>query len=84
VVKGQLLEEMDEVVFTAKKGSTTDAVETRIGYHIFLVEDIEEPRNLDLGEVSDFLKGQLFRKKFEENLMKWLEDKRKNAYISFK
>lgn len=84
VVKGQLLEEMDGAIFTAQKGATTDVVETRIGYHIFKIEDIEEPRNLGLNEVSDFLKGQLFRKKFEDNLIKWLDEKRKNAYISFK
>jgi parvulin-like peptidyl-prolyl isomerase len=84
VVKGQLLEEMDGAIFSASKGQTTDIVETRIGYHIFMIEDIEEPRKLGLNEVNDFLKGQLYRKKFEDNLVKWLDEKRKNAYISVK
>lgn len=84
VVKGQLLEEMDEVVFNTEKGKVTDIVESRIGYHIFKIEDIEKSRNLGLDEVSDFLRGQIFRKKFEESLMKWLEEKRKNAYIAYK
>ena len=84
VVQGQLLQEMDQAIFNTDKGKDTGIVETRIGYHIFMIEDIEEPRNLELAEVSEFLKGQLFRRKFEEELVKWLEEKRKNAYISFK
>ena len=84
VVPGQLMKEMDTAIFSTKKGNTTDIVETRLGYHVFLVEDIEEPKNLQLEEVSDFLRGQLFKKKFEEALKKWLEEKRKNAYISYK
>jgi len=84
VVRGQLLEEMDEIIFSAKKNDVTDIIETRIGYHIFIIEDVEEPRNLELTEVSDFLKGQIFRKRFEQSLLEWLEEKRKNAYISYK
>ncbi|HNX90712.1 MAG TPA: peptidylprolyl isomerase [Candidatus Omnitrophota bacterium] len=84
VAQGQLLPEMDSVIFKTEKGKITDVIETQMGYHIFKIEEIEESRPLKLEEVSDFLKGQLFRKKFEENLMKWLEEKRKNAYIAYK
>ncbi|MBU0571560.1 MAG: peptidylprolyl isomerase [Candidatus Omnitrophica bacterium] len=84
VVKGQLLPEMEEVIFSSDKGDLTKVVETRIGYHVFLVEEIEEPRKLELAEVSDFLRGEIFKKKFEKALMEWLEEKRKNAYIAYK
>ncbi len=84
VAKGQLLPAMDEVIFNTEKGKVTEIVETDMGYHIFKIEEVEESRPLKLEEVSDFLKGQIFRKKFEESLMKWLEEKKKNAYISYK
>lgn len=84
VAPGQLLEEIDGVVFTLKKGERSGIVETRIGYHVFLVEDVQKPRQLEFNEVSDFLRQQLYMKKFEEELTKWLEEKRKNAYISYK
>ncbi|MCK4851669.1 MAG: peptidylprolyl isomerase [Candidatus Omnitrophica bacterium] len=84
IVRGQLLPEMDEAVFSAEKGKITDIVESGIGYHVFMIDDIEESRSLELEEVSDFLREQLYRKKFEEKLAKWLEAKRKNAYISYK
>ncbi len=84
VVPGQLLEEIDDVIFKMQKGELSDVVETRIGYHVFLVEDVQKSRPLELGEVSDFLREQLYMKRFEEGLVKWLEEKRKNAYISYK
>ena len=84
VAQGQLLPEMDAVIFKTEKGKITEVVETQMGYHIFKIEEIEESRPLKLEEVSDFLKGQIFRQKFEESLMKWIEEKRKNAYIAYK
>ncbi|MGD2278603.1 MAG: peptidylprolyl isomerase [Candidatus Omnitrophota bacterium] len=84
VSPGQMLPEIDEVLFSLDKGQVSDVVETSIGYHVFLVEEIEDSRVAELAEVSDYLREQLFRKKFEENLVKWIEEKRKNAYISYK
>jgi len=84
ISRGQTLEEIDEAIFSIDKGNKSDIVETNIGYHIFLVEDKMDTRPLEYAEVADFLKQQLYMKKFEEELMKWLEEKRKNAYISFK
>ena len=84
VSPGQLLKEIDDVIFTLKKEELSDIVETRIGYHVFLVEEIQKPRQLELDEVSDFLREQLYMKRFEEGLVRWLDEKRKNAYISYK
>ena len=84
VAKGQLLPEMEEVIFSSEKGELTDVVETKIGYHVFLVEEVEESRSLALAEVSDFIRGEIFKKKFEKNLIEWLKEKRENAYIAYK
>ncbi len=81
---GQLLKEIDVAVFSLKEGEFSDTVETNIGYHVFLVEEIQESRPLEFAEVSDFLKEQLYRKQFEKKLVEWLKEKRKNAYISYK
>ncbi|MFH1847436.1 MAG: peptidylprolyl isomerase [Candidatus Omnitrophota bacterium] len=84
VIKGQILPEIENAVFVLKKNEHSKIVETHVGYHIFKVEDIQEPRMLELEEVSDFLKEQLYMKKFQEALLTWLEEKRKDAYISYK
>ena len=84
VSPGQMLPEIDEVVFSLNKDDVSGVLETTIGYHIFFAEDIEEPREAEFSEVSDFIRGQIYRKRFEENLAKWIEEKRKNAYVSYK
>lgn len=81
---GQTLEQIDKTVFSMQAGEISDIVETPIGYHIFLVEDVQAPRPLELKEISDFLKEQLYMRQFEEKMIKWLEEKRKNAYIAYK
>ena len=81
---GETLREIDEVVFRLDEGDFSGIVETQIGYHIFKVEDIKTPRQLEFNEVSDFLRQQLHMKKFQEKIVEWLEEKRKNAYISYK
>ena len=84
VVPGQTLKEIDDVVFSLQPGESTGVVETGVGYHIFLVEEVQQPRKMELAEVSDFLKEQIFMRRFEQELKTWLEEKRKKAYVSYK
>ena len=81
---GQVLGEIDEVIFSLKKGEVSEIVETPIGYHVFKVEDVQSAKPLTFEEVSDYLKEQLYMKKFETELANWLEKKKKNAYIAYK
>lgn len=81
---GETLKEIDEVVFNLDTGEVSEIVETQMGYHLFKAEEIKQPRQMDFEEVSEFLRQQLHMKKFEQDLVKWLENKRKNAYISYK
>ncbi len=84
VSRGQVLEEMEKAIFDTKAGELSDAVETHIGFHVFLIEEVQKPRTLAFTEVSDFLREQLYMKRFEENLVEWLKEKRENAYIAYK
>ena len=84
VAPGQMIKEIDDVVFNMKPGDVSPVVDTAIGYHIFKVEDRQEARPMDLAEVEEFLRAQMYRKKFEEAIVKWIEEKKKNAYISYK
>lgn len=84
VPPGNTVKEVDEVIFSLDVDKPSDIVETNIGYHIFLVEDVKEPKTLELQEVNAFLREQLYMKKFQEGLVKYLEEERKKAYISYK
>ena len=84
VMPGQTVDEIDGVIFSLNKGQVSDVVETEIGYHIFYIEDMKEPRTLEFAEVNDFLREQLFMRKFQEELVKYLKENREKAYISYK
>lgn len=84
VAPGQMIKEIDDVVFNMKPGEVSPVIDTAIGYHIFKVEDRQEARPMELSEVEEFLRAQIYRKKFEEAIVKWIEEKKKNAYISYK
>jgi parvulin-like peptidyl-prolyl isomerase len=84
VPKGQTLPEIDNAIFSLKKGEVSEMVESPVGYHVFMAEEIKEERPLEFEEVSEFLRQQLYGKRFQEELVTWLEEKRKDAYISYK
>jgi peptidyl-prolyl cis-trans isomerase SurA len=84
VAKGQTIPEIDSVIFALETGEISEIVETPIGYHIFLVDEILEERTLELADVDDFLREQIYMKKFQESLVEYLAEQRKNAYISYK
>jgi parvulin-like peptidyl-prolyl isomerase len=84
IAKGQTIDQIDSVIFSLKDGERSDIVETDIGYHIFLAEGIEPEHTLPLEEVNDFLKQQLYMKRFEEKMAEWLKAKRNNAHIEYK
>jgi len=84
IAVGQTVPEIDSVIFALKPEEVSEIVETPIGYHIFVVQEIKESRTLELAEVDEFLREQIFMKRFQEGLVKYLAEKRKEAYISYK
>lgn len=84
VMKGQLAPPLENAIFETKEGKLSEIVETPIGYHVFLVEEIQPSRQLEFAEVSDYLRQQLQQKKFQEEMIKWIQKKRENAHISYK
>jgi parvulin-like peptidyl-prolyl isomerase len=84
VAAGQTVPQIDEVIFALEEGGISEVVETPIGYHIFLVDEKAESRMMELSEVNDFIRQQIFMQKFQQELAKYLEEQRRLAYISFK
>ena len=84
IAEGQTVPEINDIIFALKQGEISEIVETPIGYHIFVVEEIKDARVLELSEVDGFLREQIYMKKFQEGLVKYLEDSRKEAYIAHK
>jgi parvulin-like peptidyl-prolyl isomerase len=84
VSKGQLLKDIDEVIFKLNPGEISGLIKTNLGYHIFKVEEKRpssiKPLNEVRTQISDILYKQMFDQKFNE----WIERLKKHAYIAIK
>jgi parvulin-like peptidyl-prolyl isomerase len=84
VGQGEMLKELDEAIFGLKPGEFSTPVKSRIGYHIFLVDDIGYSDYSSLEEMQGDIKVIIFQEKFKEILNEWLTGLRSEAYISIK
>lgn len=84
VKKGDLMPEIEKVVFNLKEGQTSDIIQTSLGYHIFKVEDMTEETPLSLQDVKRDVEERLFHEKANERLKSWIDELKKSAYIAFK
>ncbi|MFC1621114.1 peptidylprolyl isomerase [Candidatus Omnitrophota bacterium] len=82
--RGEMLQELDEAIFSLKPGEISDPIKTQVGYHIVKVEDIKHSGYLSLDDVKKDIEEMLFKKKLQEKLGDWLAELRASAYISIK
>jgi parvulin-like peptidyl-prolyl isomerase len=84
IKKGDILPEIEKVIFELKPGDVSDIIRTDLGYHIFKVEDRLERKEKDFSEVRREIEETLFRQKIRDKIRVWVFNLRKNAYIEFK
>lgn len=84
IEQGEMLEELDKVIFTLKPGEFSEPVKSKIGYHIFKVEDIKDASYFNLADQQNDIKNMLFQERFKKRLDEWLAELSSKAYISIK
>ncbi|MDD5436495.1 MAG: peptidylprolyl isomerase, partial [Candidatus Omnitrophica bacterium] len=84
VKRGDLLPEIEKVIFALKPGEVTGIVQTSLGYHIFKVEEKEAPKTLPFSEVRHEAEMSVYKSKADIKIKEWLESLKKNAYIAFR
>jgi len=84
IAKGELLKEIDDVVFSMAIGDVSKVIESPVGYHICMVYDKKEEKITPLEEVRDKVHLSLYRVKVEKKFEDWLDKLKSNAYISIK
>lgn len=84
VKRGEMLLELEDAIFKLKPGEFSEPVRTKLGYHIFKVEDIQYSGHKSLEEAQRDIHMMLFQKKFKEKLSEWLAELKSKAYISIK
>ena len=84
VERGQMLAEIDEVIFELEVGEVSGLIKTELGYHIFKVEEKLEPDTQELAEVREEIDEVIFKEKFDQRFGEWMGELKEDAYISIK
>jgi parvulin-like peptidyl-prolyl isomerase len=63
VEKGQLTQEIEDIIFSMTPGETSDIVESENGFHIFKLEEIIEENKKNIDEVKENIKNILIHEK---------------------
>lgn len=84
VEKGQLVGDIDQKIFALNEGEITPPIATSLGYHIFKVTGRQKFSVKPLTEARDEIQDILFKNKLSVRFESWLNDLKKNAYISIR
>ncbi len=84
IKKGEMMAKIDKALFLLKVGEISDIIETKIGYHIFKVNDKKESIIKPFKEARTEIENLLFQKKAKARFKEWMEGLKENAYISIK
>jgi len=81
VVRGQLVEEFEDVVFNLNIGQVSDVFRTRFGFHIAKLYDRRPPAIPPIKEVKDQVVEQATEHKREQALGEYLDSLRSKAKV---
>jgi parvulin-like peptidyl-prolyl isomerase len=84
VKKGDLMPQIEDIVFNLKEGEITGIIQSPLGYHVFKVDEKRTRRARDLAEVRQDIEEFLYREKASQRLKGWIDTLAKSAYIEFK
>ncbi|MCX5715668.1 MAG: peptidylprolyl isomerase [Candidatus Omnitrophica bacterium] len=84
VGRGEMMKEIEDAVFKLEPGQVSDVIETKLGYHIFKVEEKKAAQAKPLSEVKDDIEKTIYIGKAKARYDEWLAELKKNAYISYR
>jgi parvulin-like peptidyl-prolyl isomerase len=84
IEKGQMVANVENVVFNLKMGEVSGPVEVENGIYVFKVIGILEGRQQALDEVRDRIYGKLLDDQFQAKFKEWVDKLRAKAYVEIK
>ena len=84
VKRGDLMPQIEDVIFKLKDGEVSEIIQTSVGYHIFKILERKPAKTRTFNEARDDVEGAIFRQKVNEKIKEWLATLRKNAYIEIR
>ncbi|MBI4394619.1 MAG: SurA N-terminal domain-containing protein [Candidatus Omnitrophica bacterium] len=84
IQRGDLVDSIDQLLFSLPKGSISDVLETENNYHIFKVGEKREASHKSFKEAESEISDKLFRQKAHERFVQWMDELKKKSYISIR
>lgn len=81
---GEMIAEIDQIIFAMKKGEISQVIETPMGYHVFRVEETREKYKKSFNEARDEIYQRIFREKSIKRFQEWMSELKRNAYVSIR
>jgi peptidyl-prolyl cis-trans isomerase SurA len=81
VQENELLDPLRQVVKGLNPGHISAPIETLLGFHLVMVEEIQQPQPLPLEAVERDIHGTLLKQRSEEAYRNWLADIKQKAFI---
>lgn len=78
---GELKKEIENALFSLKIGDISDPMSIKGSYYIFKLNKIRQPRQQPLSDVQDAIHDQLYERKMQEAMVRWIDELKKKAYI---
>jgi len=84
IPRGSMIPVIDDVIFSLRLGEISQVIETPMGYHLFRVEEKEPSLKRSFEDVRDEIFAELYRQKSEQRFHDWMQELKRNAYISIR
>lgn len=84
IEKGNLVANIEKIIFALPPGGLTDVLETERAYHIFKVGNKTPAKGKSFEEAKELIYELLYRKKAHERFLEWMEELKKKSFISIR
>ena len=84
IKRGDMIAEIDQVIFSLKPGQMSDVIETPMGYHLFRVEEKKNKQKKSFNEAREIIYQKIFREKSMKRFQEWMQELKRNAYVSIR
>lgn len=82
--RGQLARELEDVVFTMRRGQVTDPIRTQTGFLILRVDERYEAGLQPLEKVEGEIMNRIYQRDMDTALRKYLDELRSESYVYVK
>jgi parvulin-like peptidyl-prolyl isomerase len=84
IEKGQMVDTVENVVFSLKLEEVSDPVEVENGIYVFKAIGISSGKQQTLAEVKEQIYGKLLDDQFQVKFKEWIDKLREKAYVELK